>query len=376
MVSRDRSSSPRALATVVGPVYFDLVFSGFSAVPVPGQEVRATGLASSPGGTANVAVGLSRLGVHVAVLSAFATDAFGRYLWSSLEQEGIDLSFSYKCPGWSTPVTVSMSYALDRSLVTHEVPPPVRQDALLEAASGSHFVIVGLEACSIRQLRSLREAGAVVVADVCWDATGHWASDVVAKLAAVDVFLPNAVEAMAYTGTSSPKAALARLSEHSAGTVVVKDGAHGAIASDGAETASSPAIRVSAVDPTGAGDVFDAAFIYGTFAGWSLVERLRFANLCAGLSVQRTGGALAAPCWDEVRNYCATEPTTEWTFLHPTFNQQKSGSPCTRAFPTFSLSEMDLPTSPRRIRVNRSSSGLQEEAPLLDTSSRSPTGPK
>ena len=186
---------------------------------------------------------------------------------------------------------------------------------------------------------SLREEGAIVVADVCWDATGHWASDVVAKLAAVDLFLPNAMEAMAYTGTSSPEAALAILSEHSAGTVVVKDGAHGAIASDGGETASAPAITVRAVDPTGAGDVFDAAFIYGTFAGWSLVERLRAANLCAGLSVQRTGGALAAPCWDEVRTYCTTQPTSEWSFLHPTFNQQKSGSPCTRAFPTFSRPE-------------------------------------
>ncbi len=37
-----------------------------------------------------------------------------------------------------------------------------------------------------------------------------------------------------------------------------------------------------------------------TLAGWPLAERLRFANLAAALSVQRPGGAPAAPGWPEI----------------------------------------------------------------------------
>ncbi|MHB1988205.1 MAG: carbohydrate kinase family protein [Acidimicrobiales bacterium] len=327
---------------MVGPVYFDLVFSGFSSLPALGREVRTTALASSPGGIANVAVALSRLGLPVALVSVFATDAFGQYLWSTLEQENIDLSRSHKCASWTTPVTVSMSYDADRSLVTHEVPAPVSPGALLEAAAGSRSVIVDLETCSIAELESLRDENILVVADVCWDATETWASDVLDKLAMVDLFLPNSVEAIAYTGASDPTEALVMLAARTPGTVVVKDGIRGASASEDGVTASAPSIGVTAIDPTGAGDVFDAAFIYGTLAAWTLDERLRFANLCAGLSVQRHGGSLAAPCWEEVRTYCrAGRAMAEWAFLQSTLASEPSGRPCTRACPTFSLPEIE-----------------------------------
>ena len=79
---------------------------------------------------------------------------------------------------------------------------------------------------------------------------------------------------------------------------VVKDGSRGAIGCDAAtgEVASAPAIPVEVLDPTGAGDVFDAGFIFGTLTGWPLAQRLKFANLCAGLSVRHHSGSLGAPC--------------------------------------------------------------------------------
>ena len=61
-----------------------------------------------------------------------------------------------------------------------------------------------------------------------------------------------------------------------------------------------PTLPVNAYDPTGAGDVFGAAFVLGTLGGWSLRQRLAFANLCAALSVQYVGGSLAAPGWGDI----------------------------------------------------------------------------
>src|SRR5699024_8324776 len=53
----------------------------------------------------------------------------------------------------------------------------------------------------------------------------------------------------------------------------------------------------TAIDTTGAGDVFAAAIVLGTLAGWPLEERLKFSSLCSALAGQQFGGSLAAPGW-------------------------------------------------------------------------------
>jgi bifunctional ADP-heptose synthase (sugar kinase/adenylyltransferase) len=67
-----------------------------------------------------------------------------------------------------------------------------------------------------------------------------------------------------------------------------------------------PSLPVNAHDPTGAGDVFGAAFVLGTLRGWPLRQRLAFANLCAALSVQYVGGSLAAPGWGDIIDWLAS----------------------------------------------------------------------
>jgi sugar/nucleoside kinase (ribokinase family) len=56
-----------------------------------------------------------------------------------------------------------------------------------------------------------------------------------------------------------------------------------------------PAIVVDAVDPTGAGDAFAAAFMAATAWEWELRDRLRLASVCATCSVRGAGGARSAP---------------------------------------------------------------------------------
>lgn len=46
--------------------------------------------------------------------------------------------------------------------------------------------------------------------------------------------------------------------------------------------------------------MFAAGFVFATLAGLPLTERLRFANLCAGLSVRHHSGSLGSPCWGEI----------------------------------------------------------------------------
>jgi sugar/nucleoside kinase (ribokinase family) len=140
-----------------------------------------------------------------------------------------------------------------------------------------------------------------VFGGVGWDPGLTWPASRLDALEHLDVFLPNAAEAMAYTRTDDPHRAMLALAERVA-LVVVTLGAGGAIALDATtgESAAVPALPGPTVDPTGAGDVFTAAFMAATLADYPLEERLAFATLAAGLSVRRLGGAAAAPTRPEV----------------------------------------------------------------------------
>jgi sugar/nucleoside kinase (ribokinase family) len=143
--------------------------------------------------------------------------------------------------------------------------------------------------------------GTRVFGDVGWDDTGAWDLTGLPDLRHCEAFLPNAQEAMRYTGADCPRAAAHALTEY-VPLAVVTLGADGAYAVDRrtGETAEVPAIAVEALDPTGAGDVFVAGFVAGTLADWPLADRLAFAGLTAALSVQEFGGSLSAPGWSEI----------------------------------------------------------------------------
>src|SRR5690606_19341679 len=78
------------------------------------------------------------------------------------------------------------------------------------------------------------------------------------------------------TGARDPETGLRQLRQVHDGLLCVTLGAAGALALDGDEAIHSPGFAVTAVDTTGAGDVFRAGFIYGTLQGWDTRRTLRF----------------------------------------------------------------------------------------------------
>ncbi|MCI4042536.1 PfkB family carbohydrate kinase [Streptomyces sp. TRM75563] len=342
---------------LTGTVFLDIIFTGLDSAPVRGTESWARGMGSSPGGVANMATALARLGLRTSLAAAFGDDHYGEYCWDALEQgEGIDLSMSHTVPGWHSPVTVSMAYEGERTMVSHghEAPAPSGDSgdtgALgaggaaaatrapgssgAPAATGAAEPAKGSAAteptecteptapgpafphCPPRARAAIASLapgrtepwvataardGALIFADVGWDETGRWDLDALPDLAHCEAFLPNAEEAMRYTRTDCPRAAAHALAER-VPLAVVTLGAEGAYAVDGRTGAAAavPAIEVEALDPTGAGDVFVAGFVTGTLADWPLADRLALAGLTAALSVQEFGGSLSAPGWAEV----------------------------------------------------------------------------
>ncbi|MET8470806.1 PfkB family carbohydrate kinase [Streptomyces sp. NPDC006422] len=330
---------------LTGTVFLDIVFTGLDSAPVRGTESWARGMGSSPGGVANMATALARLGLRTSLAAAFGDDHYGEYCWDALEQgEGIDLSYARTVPGWHSPVTVSMAYEGERTMVSHGHEPPPEEpapDCPPRARAAVASLTPGIEEPWVA---TAARHGTLIFGDVGWDDTGRWDLAALPGLEHCEAFLPNAEEAMRYTRTSCPRAAAHALAEH-VPLAVVTLGAEGAYAVDGrtGETASVPAIEVEALDPTGAGDVFVAGFVTGTLAGWPLADRLAFAGLTAALSVQEFGGSLSAPGWSELavwwkevrsNDHQNRSALDRYAFLAPLLPDTSRAWPLRRAVPT------------------------------------------
>ncbi|MGW0820006.1 carbohydrate kinase family protein [Streptomyces sp. NPDC002845] len=331
---------------LTGTVFLDIIFTGLDSAPVRGTESWARGMGSSPGGVANMATALARLGLKTSLAASFGDDHYGEYCWDALEHgEGINLSASRTVPGWHSPVTVSMAYEGERTMVSHGHEPPPEEPAP-ECPPRTRAAIASLAPGKRAPwIAQAAKKGTRIFADVGWDDTGAWDLAGLADLADCEAFLPNAEEAMNYTGTDCPRAAARALTDH-VPLAVVTLGAEGAYAVDGrtGESAEVPAIAVEALDPTGAGDVFVAGFVTGTLADWPLADRLAFAGLTAALSVQEFGGSLSAPGWSEiaawwrrVQSVEAQDPAAlrRYAFLDDLVPQQSARPwPLRRAVPT------------------------------------------
>ncbi len=80
-------------------------------------------------------------------------------------------------------------------------------------------------------------------------------------------------------------------------------GVGGAVARSGQETARVSALEVNVVDTVGAGDSFDAGFLYGFLNGWRLQKSLQLAVACGSLSTRQAGGTTAQPALEEAMQY-------------------------------------------------------------------------
>lgn len=294
---------------LAGRVFFDIIFTGLPSSPPPGTETFARGMGASPGGIANLAVAASRLGLRTALATVVGGDAYGRWMWDVLQQEGVDLSHSCRARELHTSVTVSLIEDGDRAMVTHAHDDPVSAESLLAEGVPARAAILDLAAMADGQerwwLRAARQ-GTWLFAGTGWDATGAWDPRDLDPLVHCHAFIVNAAEAAHYARTETPLEAARWLSAR-VPLAVVTCGPDGAIAVDAAsgEEASVPAIPAEVLDATGAGDVFAAAFVVGTLRNWPLVQRLAFAALCAGLAVQHFGGAMGAPGWGDLVDWWA-----------------------------------------------------------------------
>jgi sugar/nucleoside kinase (ribokinase family) len=296
---------------VAGEINPDLILSG-DVVPAFGQVEKLVDSARLTIGSSSVitACGAARLGLSVAFVGVAGDDLFGRFMLEEMMQRGIDTSAVIVDPTQSTGLTVILNRLSDRAMLTHPgciaaLRADQVSDRLLERARhlhvASYFLQTALQPGLPDLLARARSLGLTTSLDTNWDPSGRWRG-FEALLRRVDVFLPNENEALALTGASKVAEALARLGRL-CGTVAVKLGRRGAVARRGGQTARAAALKVKVIDTVGAGDNFNAGFLYGFLHGWELEKSLRLAAACGSLSTRLAGGTAAQPALDEVLQY-------------------------------------------------------------------------
>ena len=294
---------------VLGDVNPDLVLRGADISPAFGQAEHLVdeAVVTVGGSGAIMACGAARLGLRVAIVGVVGDDLFGSFMRDQLVGRGVNVRGVAVDPNRPSGVTVVLSTPRDRAILTAPGtigdlrgslvdPDLVRSTRHVHVSS--YFLQRGLAPDLPQLLADARAAGTSTSVDPNWDPSGAWDGGLPALLPAVDLLLPNEIEATRLAHTSDLEAAVAALRARGP-VVAVKAGERGALALGPGERAQVAAIPASVVDTTGAGDSFDAGFVAAMLAGESLERCLAIANACGALSTRAVGGIDGQPTMAE-----------------------------------------------------------------------------
>lgn len=291
---------------LLGDYFYDLIYTGLPHLPVLGQETYSRDIMSTGGAMFITATAMRRLGTDVGWVCNFGTDEYSRFVRELARSEDIDLTWARQLDEPFRRITSAMPYDGERAFLTYTDPDPADLYeywmTAIEEADYRHLHLGGLMPPErmLPLFRRARERGATVSMD-CQDTPQLWSKcDWKEFLEAVDVFLPNAREAKLITQVDDIETAV-RMLKTWVNVVVVKDGARGAWVADGDQVRLVSGIDAGpVVDTTGAGDCFNAGFLYAYIREENCACDLcvRYGNVCGGLSVTGVGGATAAPTFE------------------------------------------------------------------------------
>lgn len=296
---------------VAGEINPDLILTG-DVRPEFGQVEKLVDSATLTIGSSSAifACGAARLGLKVGFIGVCGQDVFGRFMLDEMSKRDVDIGNVIVRPDGSTGMSIILNQASDRAILTHlGLMPELRasdvSDALLGDARhlhvASYFLQTNLQPELPELFQRAHSFGLTTSLDTNYDPSEQWLGfdDL---LSVTDVFLPNQTEALSITKSSDVETA-AKVLGRKAKVVTIKLGANGALACQKDSIARSSSIPVDVVDTVGAGDSFDAGFLYGYLNGWTNEKSLRLACVCGALSTQQAGGTNGQPVLKEAMKY-------------------------------------------------------------------------
>jgi len=295
---------------VAGEINPDLILAGDVKPEFNQVEKLVDSAALTIGSSSAIfSCGAARLGLKVAFIGVCGKDVFGRFMLDEMQKRNVDVNNVIVRDG-QTGLSVILSTGTDRAILTHmglisalrasDIPDALlRQTRHLHVAS--YFLQTNLQPGLPDLFRRARELGLTTSLDTNYDPSEQWFG-FDELLSVTNVFLPNEKEALSLSGKMDINIAAEKLGLR-VDMLAVKLGPDGALGVSASKKVTVTSIPVKVVDTVGAGDSFNAGFLYGYLHNWDLEKALRLACVCGALSTQKAGGTEAQPTLDEAMKY-------------------------------------------------------------------------
>ena len=288
---------------VIGELNIDFILNHISALPQLGKEILSREMTLTLGSSSAIfASNLSVLGANVAFTGKLGKDAFGDFICNTLTAKGIDTSGIIRQADLHTGATVVLNYGEDRAMITHPGAMESLSAADINWAQAEQARHLHISSCFIQPalckdlpmiFQRARQMGLTTSFDPQWDPGEKWDIRLPDILPHVDVFLPNEKELLHITRCNDITEALAQLGG-CCHTIAVKQGNKGSTCFSQGRSVSLPAfLNTAVVDAIGAGDSFNAGFIYQFISKQPPETCQRFGNMIAALSTTAAGGTAA-----------------------------------------------------------------------------------
>ena len=300
---------------VAGELNTDLILNGLGELPQIGKEILARDMTFTLGSSSAIfACNLSTLGANVNFIGKVGQDSFADKIIKDLEDKKVSVSSILFSRTAATGMTVALNYGQDRAMITY--PGAIEEftagdvtDQLLRTARHLHvssvFLQPGLRPGIHGLLARAKALGLTTSMDPQWDPAEKWDLDLPALLPYVDVFLPNLTELKKLTGKEDVHTAIEAIRSH-AHIVAVKDGDAGAHIWDGKTLFHQrPFLNPAVIDSIGAGDSFNAGFIYKFIQHHSLQQCAEYGALTGAINTTASGGTTAFPDITSVKKTAA-----------------------------------------------------------------------
>lgn len=315
---------------VIGTTTVDLIISGIDQMPrFDGDEFTANSLAwcsrpltmSLGGNGANSAYVLATLGAQVALISAAGHDYMGERVTTWLTEKGVDLRGFVRRDTHGTATTTALITDQHNRLsfyypgYQHEMAyDDLPRDIFVGVSAlliTGYALLPGLRPAGYAAaLRTAREQGAITALDI-GPALGTPVTlhEIRPLLPFVDFLMANSGELSKCVGVDEMTICADRLLETGVGAVVVKRGADGSTIYRANEAPIEVAgFPVEADNTIGAGDTFNASFLFTQREGMPLTDALRFANAAASLVISGGDIVRGAPTRAQVEQFLRERP--------------------------------------------------------------------
>ena len=293
--------------TVIGSLNYDVILK-IPRLPFKGETLTANGAAFSAGGKgANQAVQAAKLKTPTYMVGCVGTDSSADFLVNTAKEYGVNVDYIRKVPGSSGMGVIN---AVEDGSVYACIVRGANFEVTKEDVDNAMPILKESGVCILQNeipveiiayaIDKAKEAGCIVVLNAA--PAIELPEECLSK---VDILVVNEVEAEFYChekidSVEKAKTEIKKMAEKYNNNVIFTLGKDGAVAYENGTIEFIPAMKVDAIETTGAGDSYIGAVSHSIIEGKSLIEACKFATKCSAITVCRMGAQPSMPTLEDV----------------------------------------------------------------------------